>query len=140
MQALSKKIEATIASIPEFVTHVITLSRARFFSWYGGNRAFKYPKGTILKLKYREGYGYGIRPIAIVVAHSWHPLHRNVATYILSMTIDASGNFVDWMRNGTVLEGVKRVTLLEECFRSNIEDHFCPAETDSAEEAYPPDS
>lgn len=91
-----------------------------FTRLFGSNSPeyYKFSIGQKIVLKSRRSFGYGIRPEGIVSGYT------DDGNYKISMTQDLTGDFFEWMKTGKVRDDVKRITLEQKHFKSNIENHF----------------
>lgn len=108
-----------ITSLPPSVAQYITLGQHDnpIADWYHKNGIFKFPIGTPIALVSIRNFGYGVRPVGVVVGYT------ESGGYQIQMEQDKDGDFFSWM-NGCYLPSGKRLSEKENHFKWNIEYHF----------------
>ncbi len=116
---LERVLAYLVSKIPtSFIDNLNLSPNSVIGKWYYANYICTFPLESTIALKNRRIFGYGIRPEGKVLGYS------ETGGYTIEMTKDATGNFFDWMKTGTVPEDTQRITVIEKHFKWNIEHHF----------------
>jgi hypothetical protein len=109
----------------------------RLGKWYEKNPYHKFDEGDILTLRNRRPFGYGIRPVAVVNGYEVRENEFGKAgKYDITMYSDETGDFLQWMRQNEVPQGVERTVSDHEIhFKWNIENHFKKVPVNSVDKA-----
>jgi len=103
--------------------------------WYRKHSYYKFNEGDVLILKNRV-FGYGIRPVAVVNNYEIDESSFGKAgKYNITMHKDDEGDFIRWMEQNKIAQGVGRGTHNQFYFKWNIENRFKKASVNSIEEA-----
>jgi len=94
-------------------------------------------EGSILILRRRNTFGFGIRPVAVVNGYEVREGPSGKAgKYDITMYRDAQGDGFQWMSRNEVLKGVERTrSESKNCYKWTIENKFKKVPVNSVEEA-----